>query len=158
MVQVNLHLVVAYFQYAAQEVVAVLILQGDDGSLIDVLLVKLAVYNEYLTFQFNDACFNVLAVSLLRAQLKGKSLAFFQVLDVVLKRFEGKAEAANEVERTFVRSLFYEVFSFFIYGIEFVLHRDVLVDDVCHFTLLFIVLAAKVQNNYELCVVLCALF
>ena len=149
MVQVHLHLVLCHFQHAAEEVVAVGVLQGDDGTLVDVLLVEVAVNHEVLAFQVQHAFFHILAVGFIFAQLEGEGLSLLQVLDFFLKRLKGISEAADEVERTLGSGLFYKVFTFLIYREQFVLHGDIPVVHFCHFSLLVGYCGAKGTENRE---------
>ena len=124
-VQVHLHLLLGHFLYAAIEVVAVLILQGYDGSLVDVLVVKMAVDGEDGTLQFEHTRLFVVAVSLVLGQLEREVFTLLKVLDVLLEGIERESEAADEVKRAFGGGLFYKVFTFFIYCVQLILYGNI---------------------------------
>ena len=143
-VHVYCDLLLGHFQYAAIEVVAVLVLQGHYSTFVDVLLIELAVDVEDATVKMENPLFLVVAIRLVLAELEGEGLSLLQVLDVVLESVKGEAEASDEIERPFGCRLFYEVFTFLIYRVELVLHGDVSVLCLCHYmNILLIVCKGK---------------
>ena len=90
--------------------VAILILQWDDGAYLYVLRVKLAIDGEDLLVQVDDTLVIVLTVSLLWLQLKVELLALSQVYYLLLECRQGNAHAADEEERALVGSALDEHF------------------------------------------------
>ena len=108
MVEVYSYLVVAYLEYHTVETHAFFVLQGDDGALLNVLCVKLAVDAENALLQFHDALLEPLAVGFFRLQREVESLALGQRCNLFLEGRQGYAHAAHEDELPLVGGLLYK--------------------------------------------------
>ena len=66
-VQVHLHLFLADFQHATVEAFALLVLQGHDSVLVDMLVVEVSVDAEHLAIEVEHQFIMILAVALFLA-------------------------------------------------------------------------------------------
>jgi hypothetical protein len=95
-VEVHLHLVLTDFHDATIETITLLVLQGNDGVLEDMLVVEMAVDAEHLTIEVQYQLVVVFAIAIFLAQRNLEVLAFLGGYHLLLKLVEGKAKAGNE--------------------------------------------------------------
>ena len=93
MIEVHLHLVVCNFENTSVETVAILILQGHDGILEDILMIEMSVDAEHLAFEVEDACSLTIAVCLVLVELKLKVGTSLKTYNLLLKLLESNAKS-----------------------------------------------------------------
>ena len=92
MVEVHLHLVGANLKHTSVEAVAVLVLQRHDGTLEDVLVVKVSVDLEDAAVKVEHSFLFEVAVSLFLAELELEVGAFVELCYLLFKLVECDAE------------------------------------------------------------------
>ena len=127
MVEVACNLLVGDILNDSIEVVAVLVLQWDDGTNLYVLSIKLAIDCKDLLVEIEYALVVVEAISLLWLQLKVELLALFKIYHLLFECWQCYAHAADEDERTLVCCTldehFFTVITF-SYIVECIRHYD----------------------------------
>ena len=103
-VKVASNLIVCDVLYHCVEVVAILVLQWDDGTYLYVLSIKLTIDSKDLLVQVEYALIIVQTVSLLWLQLEVELLAFSQINYLLLESWQSNTHAADEEERTLICS------------------------------------------------------
>ena len=103
-VEVASNLIICDVLYYSVEVVAILVLQWDDGTYLYVLSIKLTIDSKDLLVQVEYALIIVQTVSLLWLQLEVELLAFSQINYLLLESWQSNAHAADEEERTLICS------------------------------------------------------
>ena len=93
MIEVHLHLVVGNLKNTSVETVAILILQGHDGILEDILMIEMSVDAEHLAFEVEDACSLTIAVCLVLVELKLKVGTSLKTYNLLLKLLESNAKS-----------------------------------------------------------------
>ena len=122
MVEVHLHLVGANLKHTSVEAVAVLVLQRHDGTLEDVLVVKVSVDLEDAAVKVEHSFLFEVTVSLFLAELELEVGAFVELCYLLFKLVECDAEAGDELEGLACRCLFNLFFLLTIDGVECVAH------------------------------------
>ena len=95
-VEVHLYLLFTNFQYATIEALALFVLQGNDGILIDMLVVEVSVDAEHVAVEVEDVLVMIFSIALFLAQRKLKVLAFLSGNHLLLELVEGKTKACDE--------------------------------------------------------------
>ena len=132
-IQVNNHFVGLYFEHNALKTITVAVHQGQHGTGIYHIFVKMSVHAEHLFVKLYHVFIHVRAVSIVYFQLKVKSIAGSQCADFLFKRVERHTHAGDKLERMLSRSFLYQfVNTFFVVAIEFVCHGDILVGSLFH--------------------------
>ena len=103
-VKVASNLIVCDVLYHCVEVVAILVLQWDDGTYLYVLSVKLSIDSEDLLVEVDYALVIVQTISLLRIQLEVELFALSQINYLLLESRQGYTHTADEEERTLICS------------------------------------------------------
>ena len=103
-VEVASNLIICDVLYYSVEVVAILVLQWDDGTYLYVLSIKLTIDSKDLLVKVEYALVIVQTVSLLWLQLEVELLTLSQVNYLLLKCWQSNTHAADEEERTLVCS------------------------------------------------------
>ena len=98
-VQVYLDLLLANFHDFPIKAVPVLVLQGDDGIRVDVLMVEMTVDTENLTVQFYYMVQVIIAIRLFLCQRELEILALRHVCQFLFKGIQCETETTDEVER-----------------------------------------------------------
>ena len=95
-VEVHFYLLFTNFQYATIEALALFVLQGNDGILIDMLVVEVSVDAEHVAVEVEDILVMIFSIALFLAQRKLKVLAFLSGNHLLLELVEGKTKACDE--------------------------------------------------------------
>jgi hypothetical protein len=95
-VEVHLHLLFANLQHATVEALALLVLQGYDGILIDVLVVEVSVDAEHIAIEVEDVFLVILAIALLLAQGELEVLTLLCGNHLLLELIECKTKTSEE--------------------------------------------------------------
>ena len=132
-VGVDGHAVLVNFQDTGHEAMLLLVHQGDDGSLVDVLVVEVAVDGEVLAQHLVHTILFVLAEGIGRSQREVELVASLQGSDALLEAVERKAEAADERKGFALLGLLFQLLAAVgIDRVELIAHGDVLVLFVVH--------------------------
>lgn len=135
MVEVHLHLIIGNGENTTIEMVAVLILQRNDCTLKDVLVVEVAINLEDAAVEVQHTRLFIIAVCLVLGQFKVEGRAWFKILYLILKLVEGYSESRYELERLSGWCLFNFFSHFAVNGVERVAHSHEHVVIVFHFLL-----------------------
>lgn len=134
MVQVYDHRVVLHLKHQALEAVAIAVNERKHGTGINHFLVEVTVDAENLFVEFKHMFLLVRAVSIVNLQHEVESLASLQFVYFCFKSIKRHTHTGDKLERVFSRSFFYEfVNTFFVIGVQFVSHRNILVWSLFHF-------------------------
>ena len=134
MVQVNDHRVVLHLKHQALKAVAIAVNERKHGTGVNHFLVEVTVDAENLFVEFKHMFLLVRAVSIVNLQHEVESLASFQFVYFCFKSIKRHTHTGDKLERVFSRSFFYEfVNTFFVIGVQFVSHRNILVWSLFHF-------------------------
>ena len=95
-IEVHLYLLFANLQHATVEALALLVLQGYDGILIDVLVVEVSVDAEHIAIEVEDVFLVILAIALLLAQGELEVLTLLCGNHLLLELIEGETKAGDE--------------------------------------------------------------
>lgn len=96
MVEVHLYFLFANLQHATIETLALLILQGYDSVLIDVLVVEVTINAEHIAVEIEDILLVILAIALFLAQSQIEVLALLCGNHLLLELIEGETKAGDE--------------------------------------------------------------
>ena len=127
MVQVNLDLLFPHFEDATVEALSFFVLQGDDGILVDVLMVELSVDGEDVACQIQHVVVVVFTISLFLAECEVELLSLWCLDDDFLELVECKTKAADETKGLSLLGFLHQVRAVFVGGVELVCHRHVFV-------------------------------
>ena len=134
MVQVNDHRVVLHLKHQALKAVAIAVNERKHGTGVNHFLVEVTVDAENLFVEFKHMFLLVRAVSIVNLQHEVESLASLQFVYFCFKSIKRHTHTGDKLERVFSRSFFYEfVNTFFVIGVQFVSHRNILVWSLFHF-------------------------
>lgn len=134
MVQVYDHRVVLHLKHQALEAVAIAVNERKHGTGVNHFLVEVTVDAENLFVEFKHMFLLVRAVSIVNLQHEVESLASLQFVYFCFKSIKRHTHTGDKLERVFSRSFFYEfVNTFFVIGVQFVSHRNILVWSLFHF-------------------------
>ena len=131
-VEVYLDFLFANLYDASVETVALLVLQGYDGVLVDVLVVEVAVDAERLAIQVEHVFIHIFTIAIFFAQRDIEGLSLGGGKHLFLELVERKAEAGDEGEGALSGSLFDEFFTVIAVDIQLVCSGNVLVCFVVH--------------------------
>ena len=134
MVQVYDHRVVLHLKHQALEAVAIAVNERKHSTGVNHFLVEVTVDAENLFVEFKHMFLLVRAVSIVNLQHEVESLASLQFVYFCFKSIKRHTHTGDKLERVFSRSFFYEfVNTFFVIGVQFVSHRNILVWSLFHF-------------------------
>lgn len=134
MVEVDFYGIILYIEHKALEAVSVSVHEGKYCARVDHVFVKLSVDREGVLGEFEYAFFFVGAIGFLLLEHEVESITFVECKHFLLEGVEGYAHARYELEGMFCGSFFYElVNAFFVVGVEFVCHGDILVGSLFHY-------------------------
>ena len=134
MVQVYDHRVVLHLKHQALKAVAIAVNERKHGTGVNHFLVEVTVDAENLFVEFKHMFLLVRAVSIVNLQHEVESLASLQFVYFCFKSIKRHTHTGDKLERVFSRSFFYEfVNTFFVIGVQFVSHRNILVWSLFHF-------------------------
>ena len=134
MVQVYDHRIVLHLKHQALEAVAIAVNERKHGTGVNHFLVEVTVDAENLFVEFKHVFLLVRAVSIVNLQHEVESLASLQFVYFCFKSIKRHTHTGDKLERVFSRSFFYEfVNTFFVIGVQFVSHRNILVWSLFHF-------------------------
>ena len=133
-VEVYCHLVVADFQHLAEETLSVLVLQRNDGILVYIVGVELAVDAEHLLVGVQHAFCLMLSVCLLLSEREVEVVLLLVVEshDGVLEVVESQSESAQELEWLFCCCLFYHCLCAVLICIKLVSYGEIHVFLIFH--------------------------
>ena len=114
------------------------VLQRDDGVLVDVFVVEMAVDAKHRALQIQHTRGLIVTVGLVLGQGEVEGGVFGESGDIFLESVECHAETADELKRAVCRGLFHEFRLVAIDGIELIVDGDVLVDWLFHFFVIFL--------------------
>ena len=95
-VEVHLHFVLADFHHATIEAFALLVLQGHDSILINMLVVEVSVDAEHLAVEVEHQLIVILSITLLLAQCEFEVLTLSGSFHLLFELVESKAKAGDE--------------------------------------------------------------
>ena len=127
MVEVHLHLLVVQTEHATEEVVAVLILQGYDGILEDMFMIKMTVDAEHFAVKIQYVCRINVAISLVLSKFKTERFILCQTCHLGFKGIERYAKTAYKLERASVCGFLHQFLLSIFHRVQFVCHGNVLV-------------------------------
>ena len=146
-IQVDGHILVVDVHHLSVEVLPFLVLQGDDGTQVDVLVVEFPVNEERFARNLGHRLVDVFAEPLLGRQGEVEVVAFLQGIDVVFEFFVRDAESADEGERlTGVHLLLFMRRSVFVDGEKLVSDGDEFVGLFLHLFLIKAFFALPLQR------------
>ena len=122
MVQVERHLIVRDILHAGNELVALLVLHGQHGIHLHVLVVELAVNLEHAALQFHHPLVEEFPVGILLVDGEVELSACGQPFHLFFELVERNAEAADEGEGILLRSNFGKFAFTVLFGVELVGH------------------------------------
>ena len=96
MVQVNLHLLLANSHDMAVETAALFVLQRNDGIIIDVFVVEVAIDAEHIAIEVEHILVMILAIALFLAQRELEVLTLLCGNHLLLELVEGETKACDE--------------------------------------------------------------
>jgi len=131
-VQIYFHLLFANLHDASVEAVALIVLQGYDSVLVDMLVVEVAVDTERLAVQVEHVFVHIFTIAFFFAQRDVEVLTFGGGNHLLLELVESKAEAGDKGERPLGSSLFNHFSSVVAVDIQLVCSGNVLVCLVVH--------------------------
>ena len=138
MVGVHRDAVGLYFHDLRHEVVIVVVGEGDDGPLIDIIAVELAVDGEDLASELVLSLWHIVAEGLCRLQGEVEAVALGVLHEFLLETVEGYAEAGDKLKRALVASLLLQLLAAILSdGVKLIYDRNESVFWFLH-TLLYI--------------------
>lgn len=91
------------------ELMVLVVHQGDDSTLEDVVVVEMAIHGEYFAANLVYALCYIFAESLCRSQLKIKVAALLKAFYLLLESIKCYAEAGDELEWTVIACLLFQL-------------------------------------------------
>lgn len=128
------------------ELVILVVHQGDNGSLEDVIVVEMAVNGKYLAAYLVNTLDYVLAKSLGWCQLEIKAAALLKTLYLLLESIECYTKAGDELERTIVASLLLELALAILQAVQLVYNRHESVFCFFHYTYYIYIIIFSLQS------------
>ncbi len=127
-----------YLHDLRHEVVIVVVGEGDDGPLIDIIAVELAVDGEDLASELVLSLWHIVAEGLCRLQGEVEAVALGVLHEFLLETVEGYAEAGDKLKRALVASLLLQLLAAILSdGVKLIYDRNESVFWFLH-TLLYI--------------------
>lgn len=145
-VGVNSHTILLNLSHLSHKLVVLIVHQGDDCTLEDILVVEVAVNGEYLATHLMHALSDILAKSLGRSQLKVEVATFLQSLYFLLESIESYTESCDKLKWTLVASLLFQLALTILDAIELVDYRHKSVLCFFHIPIIYILFSFKVQR------------
>ena len=127
MVQVDLYLLFAHFHDTSVETLSLFVLQGNDGILIDVLVVEVSVNAEDFAFQVQYMLGLIVTVGLLLGDGEVEGVVLLQVDDLAFKVVECDSKTCDKLEWTLSGSLFHHLLVILFTYKQLVAQGDVLI-------------------------------
>ena len=127
MVQVDLHLLFTNFYNTSVEALPLFVLQGNDGILIDVLMVEVTVDAEYFALQVENVLRLVVPIGLLFRYREIEGVVLLQINDLAFKCVECHSETCNKLEGAFCWSLFHHLLVVSFADKQLVAQGDILI-------------------------------
>ena len=149
MVCVDGDAIVLNLRHASHELVALDVVERDDSSLVDVVVVKLAVDLEDFALQLVYALLVVGTEGLLRLQVELKVLSCLNIDNVLLQCVQSGAKTADKLERVLGRRLLQQRLLSVLHLVQLVVQRNKLVLFLIHVLYINMYVGAKVRKRLE---------
>ena len=140
MVGVDGDAIVLNLRHASHELVALDVVERDDGSLVDVVVVKLAV-------DLEDFALQLVYAGLLRLQVELKVLSCLNIDNVLLQCVQSGAKTADKLERVLGRRLLQQRLLSVLHLVQLVVQRNKLVLFLIHVLYINMYVGAKVRKS-----------
>ena len=149
MVGVDGDAIVLNLRHASHELVALDVVERDDSSLVDVVVVKLAIDLEDFALQLVYALLVVGTEGLLRLQVELKVLSCLNIDNVLLQCVQSGAKTADKLERVLGRRLLQQRLLSVLHLVQLVVQRNKLVLFLIHVLYINMYVGAKVRKRLE---------
>ena len=147
MVGVDGDAIVLNLRHASHELVALDVVERDDSSLVDVVVVKLAIDLEDFALQLVYALLVVGTEGLPRLQVELKVLSCLNIDNVLLQCVQSGAKTADKLERVLGRRLLQQRLLSVLHLVQLVVQRNKLVLFLIHVLYINMYVGAKVRKS-----------
>ena len=134
MVGIDGHAVFLNLHHLSHKLVVLVVHQGDNGTLKNILVVEMSVYGKYLAVHLVHTLGYILAESLCWSQLEIKVAALLKALYLLLEGIECYAEAGDKLKWTVIASLLFELTLAILQAVQLVYNRHESVFCFFHYT------------------------
>ena len=132
--------------HLSHELMVLVVHQGDNSALEDVVVIEMTVNGKYLAANLVNALSYILAECLSRSQLEIKVAALFKTLYLLLESIECYAESGDKLKWTVIASLLLKLTLAILQAVQLVYNRHESVFCLFHYTYYIYIFSFSLQS------------